>query len=332
MNIDIRDRNTQIGIGLVIVGILALFGNMGWFVGFGRLVGLAMFVAAGALVLRLYADDPGRVWALPVGFGLFGLALAVLDLPWSGGAFLGAVGLGFLAVFVVERHRWWSILPGGILLTIGLTAIYDRWSAPGADAGVPIFFLGLAATFAALYLLPSVQQRWALWPAVGLAVVGVLSIGFQGGWVLPVVLIGVGAWMLSRRSREPESPPTPRTGDGGPVGGAGSPDGGDGGGAAGTGFDEPTSPVDAAVRTPAQTPGPGAVQPSPRPETPDQAARRGTGRPDPGTTPAPTDVPPYGQEPVDWTRTGRPDGGDSGGAEEGAGRSGSGDGEEDRSG
>src|SRR5690606_5292983 len=58
--------------------------------------------------------------------------------------------------------------------------------------------LGLAATFFALTRLEVNPQPWAVWPAGALAVISLMSFTSSGGWVVPVVLIGVGGWMLVR--------------------------------------------------------------------------------------------------------------------------------------
>jgi hypothetical protein len=224
MNLDLHDRRTQLGVGLVLLGLLALLSNFGLFAGLGAIVGMLLFGAAGVLVIGMYRRDPGRVWTLPVGFGLLGLAVATLELPWSGGAFLGAIGLGFLAIWLLdeERQAWWALIPAGVLITLGLVATWDEMVGGRGEVGGTIFFLGLAATFAALYLLPSVQQRWAIWPALGLGVVAVLTLSFSGGWIAPIVLIAAGAWMLTRQSRPEEvrpvaptspAPPAPAPGD-----------------------------------------------------------------------------------------------------------------------
>ena len=211
MQLDLKDRRTQLGVGLVALGLLALLSNLGLFSGLGRLVGLALFGVAGVLVLGLYRSDTSKLWALPVGFGLLGLAVATLELPWSGGAFLGAIGLGFLAIYLTDaaRERWWAIIPAGALLTLGLVAMWDETFAGRGDTGGAIFFLGLAATFAALYLIPSIQKRWAIWPALGLGVIAILTMSFNDGWIAPIVLIALGAWMLTRQSRPSDVRPTP---------------------------------------------------------------------------------------------------------------------------
>lgn len=213
MKLDIRDRRTQLGVALVALGLLALFGNLGIFAGLGRLIGLLLFGAAGVIVLRMYRDEPSRIWTLPAGFALLGLGVASLDLPWSGGAFLGSIGLGFLAIWLTDDERWWALIPAGVLMTLGVVATYDEWWGRGGDFGGTLFFLGLAATFAALYLLPRVNQSWAIWPALGLGVIALLTMSFRGGWVVPILLIAVGAWLLTRQSRpadvRPVEPPVP---------------------------------------------------------------------------------------------------------------------------
>ena len=128
MKLDIRDRRTQIGLGLVALGLLALLGDLGVFAGIGRLFGLLLFGAAGLIVLRTYRDDPSRMWTLPVGFGLLGLAVASLDVPWGGGVFLASIGLGFLAVWLSDekRDRWWALIPAGVLLTLDEPETYKE--------------------------------------------------------------------------------------------------------------------------------------------------------------------------------------------------------------
>lgn len=207
MHIDLHDRRTQLGIGLVILGVLALLGNLGIFAGLARVAGTLLSAAAGVLVLRTWRDRPADLWMLPVGTGLIGLALFTLNQPWSGGAFLASIGLGFVALFATNERRWWAVIPAGVLLTLGLIAVYDDWLFPGTDLGGTMFALGLAATFAFLYLHPRVKQPWAIWPALAMGVIAILTVSFRGGWVLPVVLIGIGAWLLTRQARPTDVEP-----------------------------------------------------------------------------------------------------------------------------
>lgn len=79
-----------------------------------------------------------------------------------------------------------------------------------------LFFLGIAATFGLLYLLPASQggQRWAVYPAVvALAVLAiVLLTGAVSGVVVPIALMLVGLYLLSRRGSAPKGPTLPQGG------------------------------------------------------------------------------------------------------------------------
>lgn len=200
MHLDLRDRRTQLGLALVLLGLLALLGNWGVFSGLSVVVELLLFVAAGIAVLFIFRADPSRIWTLPVAFGLLGIGIASLDVPWLEGMFLVMLGLGFLGIWAVDatKKQWWSIIPAGVLMTLGVVSSYDALTPKGDAAEGPILFLGLAATFMALYLLPSVRQRWAIWPALGLLGVALLDLGSVGGWLVPIALIAVGVVLYLR--------------------------------------------------------------------------------------------------------------------------------------
>lgn len=193
---DLRDRNVRLGLLLMVVGVAALLGNLGLFTGLGGILGLILFGGASALVLSLYRRRSEQMWTLPVGFGLAGLALATLDAAWGGGAFLAGIGLGFVAVYVEQRSSWWALIPGGVLITLGIVAVVDE-TGRGADGGA-LFFLGLAATFGLLYLLPDVRQRWAIYPALAAVALAVVTLSTADGWILPIALIALGAYLLLR--------------------------------------------------------------------------------------------------------------------------------------
>lgn len=195
---DFRDRNVRVGLLLIVLGVLGLLGQFGWLEGFGNLVGTALFALAAALVLAQYRRRRERLWTLPVGFGLAGLALATLDTVWGGGAFLGGIGLGFVAIYVESRPDWWALIPGGILLSLGFAAITDEAGRGDGGAG---FFLGLAITFLVVYALPDARQRWAIYPAGAAAVLAVVAFGFGAEWIFPLVLLALGAYLLLRPER-----------------------------------------------------------------------------------------------------------------------------------
>ena len=114
----------------------------------------------------------------------------------------------------------WAALATGFCVLLGAllmiaAAITGPLPGPG---GIPLFLLGLAATFFALTRLKVEPQPWAIWPAGALAAISLLSFTSSGGWIVPVVLIGVGGWLLVRsgaidlggpRSATPPAPTEP---------------------------------------------------------------------------------------------------------------------------
>jgi hypothetical protein len=185
--------------GWVLVGLGALFllQNLGLQVA-GPIWGL-VFAAAGVAFLWWYRQNPANWWASIPGFTLLGLGVLILFEPlfggaWGGAVFLGAIGLGFLAVYVVKREHWWALIPGGTLLTLAMVAAQGD---KGGEGGA-LFFTGLALTFGAVFL---VGQRWAVFPALACAVLIFVTSDFLRGvmaWALPLALVAVGVYLLSR--------------------------------------------------------------------------------------------------------------------------------------
>lgn len=187
---------------LIAVGVLVLLERLEWLGGHPSWLWGVAFLAGGAAFIAVYLNDRSQWWALFPGFGLVGLAAAAL-LGSSGGALLLALlGLAFALVYASNRRRWWAIIPAGSLATLALMAwLATRW--PAADLGW-LFFLGLAATFAALAIQPPERrQRWAVLPALGLAALSLVTLvsSRTGPVVVAVLAILAGAAMLARNGR-----------------------------------------------------------------------------------------------------------------------------------
>jgi hypothetical protein len=189
----------QLGFALVGLGAFFLLGNLGVF-GFGDFLPALLFFGGSALFLRHFNNDRDEHWwALIPGFALLAITLAIVGGPFSGGLFLGTVGLGFVAVYLHNPRNWWAVIPGGVLLTLGLTAAP---LLPFIDEGI-IFFLGLTATFVTLYRLPEGKgrQKWARYPAFGTLALSIM-IAFDelfGGFdnvLLSVALLVAGGYLL----------------------------------------------------------------------------------------------------------------------------------------
>lgn len=194
-HIDPDNKNALPGLILIVLGVLGLFGTLGVLKGIGGFFGALLF---GGLAYFAYVEGRRRqslalrLAALP----LAGLAIATLAPGGVGGAaFLASIGAAFGVVWYLDDRRWWALIPAGTLLSLAVVAFLD--ASLGGSHGA-IFLLGLAATFFALTRLRVEAQPWAIFPAAALAVLALLSITTGGRWLVPLVLIAIGGFLLLR--------------------------------------------------------------------------------------------------------------------------------------
>jgi len=198
LDLDHIDRRRLVpGLILIGIGVLGLLSTFGWLRGLGGLVGGALFGAAAYFAYLQGRHNGALGWRVAV-FPLAGLALAsIAPEPLGGFAFLGSIGAAFTVVYRDDPQRWWAVIPAGALYALALTALVDG-AGRGPGAGGSVFLFGLAATFFVLTRLPRHAQPWAVYPAAALALLAVVTLTTTGGWIVPLALIAVGAWMLLR--------------------------------------------------------------------------------------------------------------------------------------
>ena len=194
---------------LVIAGVLLLLQNFailtfGW-----DLIWALLFALGGISFVAVFLNDHEQWWAIIPGFtllgigGLIGLAAILPESTgaWGGVFFLSTISLAFWVIFALRRENWWAVIPGGVLLTLAVVAGLAK--AAGGIARGGLFFLGLAATFGLVYLLPTPEGRmkWAIIPAGILGAVGILIILAATSvinYLWPVALILVGFYLVYR--------------------------------------------------------------------------------------------------------------------------------------
>ena len=197
---------------LLLAGVLLLLQAVGAPVATGLFWGV-LFLAASAVFWYLFASDRQSWWAAIPGGALLGLGLSALadetGLPgaetWGGSLFLGALGIGFAAVYLRDHGRWWAIIPAGVMLTLALPAVGGA-SEAGARASGSLFFVGFAVTFVLVAVLPGGpgRRRWAWIPAAALAVLAVLvaleatALLSVFDYLWPLALIAGGGFLLWR--------------------------------------------------------------------------------------------------------------------------------------
>ena len=195
------------GVLLVSAGVFFLLANLGiislnWEVIVGPLFGIG-----GLVFLFIFIKNKDSWWALIPAFVLIAIGIIIFmdnQLPaeaqrWSGAVFLGLLSLAFLLIYVFHRENWWAIIPGGVLLTLAVVNLVSENDLLSGG----VFFLGMAVTFGLLYALPnpSGKQKWALYPAGVLFLVGVLvTLGSVNilQYVWPIGLLAAGGYFIYR--------------------------------------------------------------------------------------------------------------------------------------
>ncbi|BDG62292.1 hypothetical protein [Caldinitratiruptor microaerophilus] len=157
--------------------------------------------------MRVY-EYSGRPWLalLMLGLGLWLLVREVFGLgPWFGPATLGALA-AYFAFLYIRRERRLEWLVAAWLL--GMWALY---LALGIVLGGPLpfafFFVLLGLGFMGVYATGTRPATWPVMAASALFALGtivwVLGIGLALlPYVLPLVLIGYGIWLLRRENRQ----------------------------------------------------------------------------------------------------------------------------------
>jgi len=218
----LNNKSTMWGAILIALGAFFLLQVTGIF---GVLTGLfwsLAFAAAGAVFLYVFLTGlHERWWAAIPGFTLLGLAATVFYDNFAppffsdigGAVFLGAIGLGFAAIFFTNREQWWAVIPAGALFSVAAVAAVTSSNLDFFNPG-SVLFIGLGLTFGLLGLMSTylnTNLRWAYIPAAVLLVMGVVIFTpFVGAlaWLWPLALIGGGAYLVLRRPRQ-DAPAAP---------------------------------------------------------------------------------------------------------------------------
>lgn len=191
-----RNRLKRWGPLLIAIGIAVLLVNSRMFSLLPSIIWLAVLVGVS---FTLWMVNSLPWWMRLVGVAIIYVFAITTTGDMAGVAAIGFPALAFLALHFANVRRWWPVIPGGILASVaalaGFSELFPRWD------GAPILFLGFAATFTYLYLLPKLRggQGWALYPAIVFSVLTLVINDPRGngfGWILPFVLIGSGMWIL----------------------------------------------------------------------------------------------------------------------------------------
>jgi hypothetical protein len=179
----------------------------------GEWMGAFVMLLAALVFLGVWLRNRARRWPLIVFAVLAVISIipplsAGLDSDLIGVVIMFLFGLAFLVVFFSGMKNWWALIPAGIFLTIGVTVLLTLDPLVKSLGGEPragqitggAFLLGVALTFLVLWLLRGkAPSAWAIYPAAGLVVLGLITI-FAGQAALdvvwPILLIAGGAFLV----------------------------------------------------------------------------------------------------------------------------------------
>lgn len=167
-----------IALFLIFGGLLILLQNLGLLPSGNSLFWALGFGVGGAIFLYVYLIDRQNWWALIPSAALFAVGLTVALASTVGGLsgaiFMGVLSLGFVGTYLSNRDNWWAIVPAGAILSVAGVILVSE-IVEDDSLVVSVLFLGLAATFAVLSLIPTRDGRMQ-WPKVPALVLALLAI------------------------------------------------------------------------------------------------------------------------------------------------------------
>jgi hypothetical protein len=135
-----RDRAAlSLGSALVVIGAVLLAGRFSDMVAAG---GPALWIGCGFLAWWVFSGNFGLLVPAGVLTGL-GLGLMLGETGFYGNAVALGLGAGFLAIYALDALRrrrlssWWPLVPGIVLVAVGLLQHTSGWDALG-ELGWPL--------------------------------------------------------------------------------------------------------------------------------------------------------------------------------------------------
>lgn len=204
------NRRLFLGIFFLLVGLAALFSNLGY-LSMEKYLWPGILVGGGLIFIFVFLASRSNWWAAIPGCVLMAIGLTSA-LPWiapglearmGGPVVLAGISLGFWLVYLRTPGNWWAIIPAGVMLTVASMTLISTESGL-ETAG--IFFIGLGLTFALVALLPgaSLRMGWPWIPAGILLLMGFLFISSASklaSLVLPGAMILGGLVLVFRAFR-----------------------------------------------------------------------------------------------------------------------------------
>ena len=212
---DLGTRRT-LGVLLLILGIFSALVEFNIMDISAELILASLFFFSGFMLIVSFFTTH-KSWRLVCGAFLIFIAIPIFNEVYEiipdemiGSIFLWLLGGSFLLIYMRDRGQWWSIIPAGIFISLGVLVAVESADLLDNDALGAILFFGLAVTFGYLYLIHDVRIRtaWALWPALFfLFIAGMIltmpTVEFllESGIFFSLLLIAIGVFLVWRDLR-----------------------------------------------------------------------------------------------------------------------------------
>jgi hypothetical protein len=136
------------------------------------IIGILLLVIGGTALLQ-------TLGLISVGQGLLAILIAIVFV---------FTGLVFLLVLIRDHQKWWAVIPGIVLLDLGLLIVFSQLLPGFGRLGGGFFLAGIGLSFWVVYFLSS-KNWWAIIPGgvlITLAIVAVLGdvLKFRSGAIL----------------------------------------------------------------------------------------------------------------------------------------------------
>jgi len=170
-------RNLAWGMLLIVFGVDALLDS---FFGLDDRIEIALIALGGLATLTFFFIDR-KDWVLLIPpyilLATAGIAFLVINDMMQDGVIatvvLVLIAVPFLAVFLLNRENWWALIPGWVLLTIGVMVFLLDQNLLDGEL-VPLYVLGsIGLPFLVVYFINR-ENWWALIPAYVLLNVGTM--------------------------------------------------------------------------------------------------------------------------------------------------------------
>lgn len=214
-NVSARKRNTILwGGALLLVGVFLLLVNqhaLDPYAPTWQYVVAALCGLGGIAFLILFVRDVVHWWPIIPAFTLLTVGVIIFLTTQTAavaGEVLGSIlffgiALAFAVIFLLDRNRWWAIIPMGVLLLVSATTALSTFQvSPGVISAT--LFIGMGFVFLLVYLLGPHKREvwWALVPATALVAFGLFTFVFSKAtgdlqltvvswWPALLVLLGV---------------------------------------------------------------------------------------------------------------------------------------------